>query len=240
MRLAVLSDIHGNVAALEAVVADAEARGCDAFVNLGDIVSGPLWPGETVDFLMPRGWPTIAGNHERWVLGDLVEANTDGDRFAHMRLRPDQMAWLADLPPTCDYASDVFLCHGTPDDDMRPLLQNPAPGGQVDASAAEVASRLNGRAERLVLCGHTHIPNCLTLADGRTVANPGSVGLQAFPGDLGDFAAEQGSPHARYAIVEDLRVTLLTVAYDWEAAARKAEAEGEPLWAHALRTGRAR
>jgi len=67
-RIAILSDIHGNLPALEAVVADAETRGCTQFLNLGDILSGPLWPAETADWLMPRGWPTIAGNHERQVL----------------------------------------------------------------------------------------------------------------------------------------------------------------------------
>src|SRR6266704_67511 len=68
MKLAVLSDIHGNLPALEAVVADAEGRGCTAFVNLCDILSGPLWPCETADSLMPRGWSTISGNHERQLL----------------------------------------------------------------------------------------------------------------------------------------------------------------------------
>ena len=64
-RYAILSDIHGNLPALEAVVADAEAQGCDIFVNLGDTLSGPLWPRETAEYLMARDWPTIAGNHER-------------------------------------------------------------------------------------------------------------------------------------------------------------------------------
>ncbi len=67
-RLAILSDIHGNLPALEAVIADAEAQGCATFINLGDTLSGPLWPAETADFLMARDWPTIAGNHERQLL----------------------------------------------------------------------------------------------------------------------------------------------------------------------------
>ena len=66
MKLAVVSDIHGNLLALRAVVADAGA--VDGWLNLGDIVSGPLWPEETAQWLIERGWPTIAGNHERQVL----------------------------------------------------------------------------------------------------------------------------------------------------------------------------
>ena len=68
--IAVFSDIHGNLPALEACHADAVARGCTAFLNLGDIVSGPLWPRETADWLMRQDWPTIAGNHERQLLSD--------------------------------------------------------------------------------------------------------------------------------------------------------------------------
>jgi len=65
MKIAVISDIHGNVAALDAVLADATTRQVDQIVNLGDICSGGLFPRETADRLMPLGLPTIRGNHER-------------------------------------------------------------------------------------------------------------------------------------------------------------------------------
>ncbi len=65
MRIAVLSDIHGNLPALRAVQADLARRGVDQVINCGDILSGPLWPRETGDALMELGWPTIAGSNER-------------------------------------------------------------------------------------------------------------------------------------------------------------------------------
>ena len=68
MTIAILSDIHGNIAALDAVLADIAARGVTRIVNLGDILSGPLFPGETADRLMAMNLPTIAGNHERQLL----------------------------------------------------------------------------------------------------------------------------------------------------------------------------
>ena len=68
MRIVLVSDIHGNLAALEAVVGDIGRRGVDQTVNLGDSVSGPLLPLETARFLMAAGWATIAGNHERQLL----------------------------------------------------------------------------------------------------------------------------------------------------------------------------
>ena len=68
MRLALVSDIHGNLAALEAVAADIRRRGADSVVNLGDNLSGPLLPLETAHFLMASGWLSLAGYHERQLL----------------------------------------------------------------------------------------------------------------------------------------------------------------------------
>jgi hypothetical protein len=62
MRLAVISDIHANLAALEAVLDDIETKSPDAIINLGDCVSGPLWPRETVELLEARGIPSVRGN----------------------------------------------------------------------------------------------------------------------------------------------------------------------------------
>jgi predicted phosphodiesterase len=68
MRLAIVSDIHGNFKALEAVVQDIERRSVDAVINLGDSLSGPLMPKETAQFLMAQNWTHLAGNHERQIL----------------------------------------------------------------------------------------------------------------------------------------------------------------------------
>jgi predicted phosphodiesterase len=68
MKIAAISDIHGNLPALEAVLADIAAEGVDLTVDLGDILSGPWWGAATADRLMPLGLPTIAGNHERQLL----------------------------------------------------------------------------------------------------------------------------------------------------------------------------
>jgi Calcineurin-like phosphoesterase len=67
MRIAIFADIHGNILALEAVLTDLQSRRVDKFVNLGDCVSGPLWPRETAELLMRLSWPTVRGNHDRWV-----------------------------------------------------------------------------------------------------------------------------------------------------------------------------
>ena len=65
MRLAIISDIHGNLLALETVLAHVKTRGVDAPINLGDCVTSPLWPRETLELLDTLSWPTVRGNHDR-------------------------------------------------------------------------------------------------------------------------------------------------------------------------------
>jgi len=241
VTIAVLSDIHGNLPALEAVIADAMARGATAFVNLGDIVSGPLWPRETADLLMRLDWPTIAGNQERQLLSDAPADLGPSDRFAREALTDAQLAWLARLPGTLDYAADIFLCHGTPASDGHYLLEDVGPDGAYPAAPGAVAQRIAGRSERIILCGHSHLARLIWLEGGRIVANPGSVGLPAYADDQPHYhVMEAGSPRARYALLEDGGVDLLEVDYDFTAAAAKANREGRSDWAFALRTGRAR
>lgn len=237
-RIAVLSDIHGNLPALEAVVADAEARGCTSFLNLGDILSGPLWPAETADYLMARAWPTIAGNHERQVLTIPPNRMNASDAFTRQALSPAVLAWMKGLPATLAL-DNMLLCHGTPASDVEPLLETLEPSGLRPAREAEIAVRLKGGSERLVLCGHTHVPRLHVFADGRQVLNPGSVGLQAYDDDHPwHYSVENGDPLARYAVIHGETITLHAVPYDHMAAARKAEAEGRADWAIALKTGR--
>ena len=100
MRLAVIADIHGNVAALQAVLADVKTRGADRIINLGDCVSGPLWPRETMELLETLGLPTVRGNHDRWVAETPREQMGASDAFAFDRLTPagaraQQPAYLA-------------------------------------------------------------------------------------------------------------------------------------------------
>lgn len=237
-RIAVLSDIHGNLPALEAVVADAGARGCTSFLNLGDILSGPLWPAETADYLMARAWPTIAGNHERQLLHVAPERMNASDAFTRPLLSDAQLRWLAALPATLALEG-VFLCHGTPDDDLEHFLETVEPGGLRRATESEVAARLGNRPERVTLCGHSHIPGLQRLADGRVVANPGSVGLQGFDDDHPfPHVVEGEDSRARYAIVEGTDVRFHAVEYDFASAAAKAGREGRDDWARALATGK--
>jgi diadenosine tetraphosphatase ApaH/serine/threonine PP2A family protein phosphatase len=252
MRLALVSDLHGNLLALEAILADLAGARVDQVAHLGDIVSGPLWPTETVERLRPLGWPTIRGNHERQALGPHAARHGLADAYAARELGPAQRDWLDALPPTLRLGDEVLCVHGTPDNDLRPLLETVDPavrtGGIRPATAAEVERRLGdamrGVPHALIVCGHTHTPRALRLDDGRLVLNPGSAGQPAYEADASPHPhrVEMGTPHARYAIVErrpaGWQVEFRAVPYDHEAAARRALANGRPDWADLLRTGR--
>jgi predicted phosphodiesterase len=250
LRLAVVSDIHGNLPALQAALAQIDAEGIAHVVNLGDIASGPLWPRQTVEALMARAWPTIAGNHERQALAATPSADDD-DGFAAAELGAAQRAWLQGLPPTLSLFDDAVLAvHGTPDSDLLALLEVVTPGHQPGgdpgvraASADEVRQRL-GPAPRsdVLLCGHTHVQRAV-MVDERLIVNPGSVGRPAFRHDAPHpFRVESGSPHARWAVLErrgrTWHVQLRATAYDWQASADRAAGLGFADWAHELRTGR--
>ena len=100
MRLAVISDIHANVVALEAVLEDIADRGVDAIVNLGDCVSGPLWPKETMELLEARAIPTVRGNHDLWITDRPRDKLGASDRFVLDTLDAD---WVRKLRPAEDH-----------------------------------------------------------------------------------------------------------------------------------------
>ncbi|TAM02690.1 MAG: metallophosphoesterase [Paraburkholderia sp.] len=243
MKIAALSDIHGNLSALDAVLADISSAGVDLIVNLGDILSGALYPGETADRLIPLGLPTIRGNHERQVLAGDRERMGASDRRAFDSLRPEQLKWIAGLPETLSIGTDILLVHGTPENDLTYFLETVTPSVCREATRDEVEHRAGTVASRLILCGHTHLQRSMTLDDGRLIVNPGSVGLQAYEDDRPfPHRIEMGSPHARYAILTragtDWSVDFRAVEYDWAAASAAAMAHGRPDWAVALRDGR--
>ena len=186
--------------------------------------------------------PTIRGNHERQVLTFALDRMGLSDKRARLTLRDDQLAWLAALPETLRLSDDVLLVHGTPDSDLMYFLESVTDQGVRPATLDEVAERAGGADAPLILCGHTHVPRAVRLADGRLIVNPGSVGLPAYDDDHPfPHVIENGSPHARYATVSNesgsWEASFHMVAYDWEQAARDAEAHDRLDWINALRTG---
>ncbi|UVK41109.1 metallophosphatase family protein [Mesorhizobium sp. AR10] len=248
MRIAVLADIHGNVLALEAVLQDLQQRGgADLTVNLGDSVSGPLWPRETFERLEALNLPTVRGNHDRRVARDPADDTMwASDRYAQERLTAAQRETLFAQPLTLQVAPGVIAFHARPDHDEKYLADAITDGQLVRAPLAAIRRRLKGLdpACRIVLCGHSHRSELIRIPGGPVIFNPGSVGCPAYDDSTPPaHVSEQGTPHARYGIVgldvpgQPDRFEIFAVDYDHEAAARQAAEAGRPEWAHALRTG---
>lgn len=242
MRLAIVTDIHGNLAALEAVAEDIRRRSVDLIVNLGDSLSGPLLPLETAQFLMTEGWLSLAGNHERQILTHSSERRSASDEYAHSQLTAKEFSWLKSLAASSRITSDVLLCHGTPLSDTEYFLETVQDGVVRQATASEIEARLGAEIANLVACGHTHVPRVVHTQRGKLIVNPGSVGLPAYD-DVhpSPHVIETGSPDARYAIAEQSKngwvISLLSIPYDYRSMAQQAKLRGRSDWEHALLTG---
>ena len=162
MKVAALYDIHGNVPALEAVLADVSGSGADMIVVGGDVVEGPL-PAETLTVLDAVAAPLV------WVRGN---CDRDPSEWVRQRVPKQRAAWLAELPTTVTIDVDglgaVCFCHGSPrsDEDIVTAV----------STVARIEPMLDGVDEALVVSGHTHVQFDRTVANRRLV-NAGSVGM---------------------------------------------------------------
>ena len=243
MRLAAIADVHGNYLALEAVIADIRALGIDTIVNLGDMASGPLDARRTMDALITLDAVHVLGNHDRYLIDRPPEKMGSWDRPAHAQLDAQHLDWLRAVPPTRVFRGQVFLCHAMPDNDEAYWLETVLPDGTVRMAALEaIEQAAAGIAQRLILCGHSHLARAVWLSDGRMIVNPGSVGLPGYR-DTHPYphVVEAGTPDACYAILEladgAWRVTFRHVPYDCDAMAALARQNGQPELASALATG---
>jgi predicted phosphodiesterase len=242
-RYAVMSDIHGNVWALEAVLEDIGHRGIKHIINLGDTVYGPLEPQATVARLMELPVISIQGNEDRLLFEKRKSPASAAAEFVLKRLARDSVDWLAAQPATAGAGRELFLCHGTPASDETYLLERASPRGATLDTSDAIRGRLGAVAQPVVLCGHSHIPRVVHLSGGRLIVNPGSVGLQAYTDDTPEpHIMECGSPHARYAVLtragEQWSIEEVCLAYDWRKAAETASRNGRSDWAEWLERGR--
>jgi predicted phosphodiesterase len=243
MRIAVISDIHGNALALEAVLADIERHKPDAILNLGDHIVGPLDPKRTAEMLAAVDAISILGNTDRYI----IEANLDDlepdERWIVDQLPADTMDWLRSLPATARFEDQIFMSHGAPDSDEIYWLDRPKGNVFRTSTIAEIEAELPDAYLPLYCCGHTHVARIVALSDGRKVFNPGSVGRPSFNMSDPDSASRAG-PEAAYALLtrsgNDWSIDLRQIPYDHKAAAALARTNGNPGWEQDLLHGRRR
>lgn len=208
MQVAVVSDIHSNTVALDAVLEDLPP--VDGIVCAGDIVGYNPWPAACLDTVRERAVPTVMGNHDRAVATETAFRFNSmagaGVEHAREQLDDDAIVWLAGLPDTRTvFDGRVKLVHGHPDDPDRYTYPE------------EFSASMLGDEDVLVL-GHTHVQGHETFDDG-VVMNPGSVGQ---PRD--------GDPRAAYALLDldDLSVEERRVEYDIDAVVSAVRDAGLP------------
>jgi putative phosphoesterase len=223
MKLAVVSDIHGNLTALEAVAADIERRGIDQVVHGGDVALIGARPAAVIDRLAELGWPGIVGNTDELLwrreqfevqlrtapkLEPLLRMLFDHYAPATLdRIGEARLELLHGLPQSRSVAN-VGLVHASPGD----LWRAPMP----DASDEELESAYGRVGSGIVIYGHIHRPFVHQIG-ALTVANAGSVGLP-FDGD----------PRASYLLIEHPRVEVIRVDYPIDAEVAALRASGYP------------
>jgi len=224
MRTAILSDIHGNLAALEAVLADLRAASPDVVLQGGDLAMGGHRAAEVVDRIREFGWAGVVGNTDEVLwndesrvaleksapkLGTLLRVIFDDVAATVERLGPERIAWLRTLPMEWRSSDGgMALVHASPGNLWR------APG--ADCDEAELVATYGNLNARVVVYGHIHRPY-VRMAGGFTVANSGSVG-----------SPYDGDPRPSYLLIEDGRVSIRRVEYDVERECRELIASGYP------------
>jgi predicted phosphodiesterase len=222
-RVAALYDIHGNLPALQAVVAELEQLRVDTILIGGDVVSGPM-PRETVELLgeLQPAPIVIRGNADRevaeWRRSGSKPAKDDIDAqrtaFAAARLDDEALALLASLPlvATMDVEElgRTLFCHATPSSDEETFTEL--------SPISRIERLFGGVSARTTVCGHTHMQFDLKLPSGRRIANAGSVG-QPYEGRRGAY----------WALLERGNVHLRRTDYDYEQAERMIASSGFPF-----------
>jgi predicted phosphodiesterase len=194
VRLALISDIHGNLPALEAVLAEIEREGADEIICLGDVAVGPQ-PGETLDRVRELGCPVVLGNWDAYFVEGFPEQTTEiGRQLVEMgewwagQLSEEHRAFIATFVDTLARPGLVAF-HGSPSS-YEDFIYATTPD-------AELVQMLDGTRAPMMAAGHTHFA-MLRQFDGALLVNPGSVGLP--------FAKQEAvmriSPWAEYAIVD--------------------------------------
>jgi putative phosphoesterase len=241
---AIISDIHGNSLAFEAVLKDIRSRGIETIINLGDYFFGALEPEKVAEMMRANPMFCISGNTDREILQAVDSKFTkEGMDRVKADLSEQSIQWLRNLPKTSTCDGLFFVCHGTPESDDEYLLEKVTKHGVFVYNDEDLIARTTHIKERIILCGHSHVNRVIYLSNDKIILNPGSVGLPAYLG-TGEhrFAMESMTPHAKYAIVavdgDNINIEQVLCTYDWHKASEAAQKNGNEKWAQYLLWGR--
>jgi putative phosphoesterase len=241
---AIISDIHGNSLALQAVLKDIRQRLVDTIINLGDHVFGALEPEDTALIIRQTPMLCVSGNTDREILESLNKTSEkENMERVKANLSEQSINWLKNLPPTAICDDLFYVCHGTPDSDNEYLLEKVTPHGVFVYNDEELVEKTRNIKQPVILCGHSHVNRVVYLSNGKIILNPGSVGLPAYLGTgQHRFAMESMTPHAKYALIRTddtgIHIDQINCQYNWNRASQAALVNGSEKWSQFLLGGR--
>ena len=260
MKIAFFSDLHGNLAALQAVLEDIDRREVDMAFCGGDLVGYGAFPNEVIDLLRLRQWPVIMGNYDQGVGQDADDCGCAyrdevsralGQRsmaWTKKRVTAGNKAYLRNLPTKIGLVINgkkILMVHGSPRRINEYLFE--------DRPVSAVARLFQAEEAEVIICGHTHLPyirGMIVEESRETGAGPaGQTSTRLLPG--GHFILinggsvgkpKDGDPRASYALIDyqdgNWQNEIIRVGYDVETMARAIEQSGLPLeYAEQLRLG---
>lgn len=224
MRIAVLSDIHGNLTALEAVLADLQQTSPDVVFHGGDLADSGSSPTEVLDYIHDRGWTGVMGNTDQMLVAPasleefaaaspapraIWDAVREIAIATQERLGDARLAWIKNLPLVLQH-ENFALVHASP----QSCWLAPA----ESASDADLELAYGSLGKLIVLFGHVHRPSVRTIeGQPKILVNAGSVGL-----------SYDGDPRASYLILDDSVPTVRRIAYDVDRELRALAVCGLP------------
>lgn len=220
MKIAIITDIHSNIFALEAVLEDIKNKGIENIYCLGDLVGYGPFPNEVINLIKENNIPTIQGNYDQSVGEDLFACGCDykdgktmalGTKSLHWsqeNTTDENKKWLRELPEKIEFevkGRKILLVHGSPRKNNEYLYED-------SKELEEIADIIRAN---IMICGHTHKPFHKNV-DGIHMINAGSVGKP-----------KHGNPNATYMIIDvysdDIKTQIVEVLYDYEKMATAIE-----------------
>jgi predicted phosphodiesterase len=234
MKIALISDIHVNLPALEAVYHSIKDKNIIELYNLGDSLYGPLWPEETAKFLIENSIKSISGNEDK----DLLEKTNknETEKYTISQISELSISWLKILPDY--YENDyITLFHGSPNDNSKYFLEKIIEKNIILKTNEEMLKNIGNIKTKYIGFGHSHLERILTIGE-QVLINAGSVGLPAYSDENPDHKMETYNNFAKYIIIDNESIEIMYIPYDYKASSKRAKENNRNDWSYYIENGR--
>jgi len=234
MKIALISDIHGNIPALEAVYQSIKEKDIFEIYNLGDSLYGPLWPEETAQFIIKNNIKSIMGNEDEDLLKNSYKNETE--KYTLSQLSKSSMEWLGMLPASFENEY-ITLFHGSYNNNRKYFLEKIIEGNIIIKSNEELMEDIMNIKTKYIGCGHSHLARVSTIQE-QILINAGSVGWPAYSDDNPPHKMETSNNFAKYAVIDNHNIEICNIAYDYKRASKRAKENNRDDWSKCIESGR--